>query len=236
MQNRDIYVQDPSEFHLLNNGVAKVRDADSAQELKTLRFELKTFICEGQYEKGLIRLLESYVSSLDQPEQPAAWISGFFGSGKSHLVKMLRYLWVDYEFPDGATARGLANLSPKVEELLRELSTQGRRLGGLHAASGTLGSSKRGSVRLALLSIIFKSAGLPEQYALAQFVLWLQREGMFEDLRDRVEDEGRDWDRELRNLTKSPVIAKHLLDLGPYARGRHCRCAAAPQGGAPPRQ
>ena len=215
MLNRDIYVQDPKEFQLLNNGVAKVRDADSAEELQTLRFELKTFICEGQYEQGLIRLLRSYLDNLSQPEQPAAWISGFFGSGKSHLVKMLRYLWVDYQFPDGATARGLANLSPQVKQLLKELSTQGRRLGGLHAASGTLGSSKRGSVRLALLSIIFKSAGLPEQYPLAQFVMWLQREGLYKDLQSRVEAEDRDWGRELRNLTKSPVIAKHLLDLDP---------------------
>ena len=216
MLNREIYVQDPKEFQLLNNGVAKVRDADSAEELQTLRFELKTFICEGQYEQGLIRLLRSYLDNLNQPEQPAAWISGFFGSGKSHLVKMLRYLWVNFEFPDGATARGLANLSSEVETLLKELSTQGRRLGGLHAASGTLGSSAKGSVRLALLSIIFKSAGLPEKYPLAQFVMWLQREGLYEDLRRRIEEEeNREWDRELRNLTVSPVIAKHLLDLEP---------------------
>jgi hypothetical protein len=216
MLNRDIYEEDPKEFHLLNNGVAKVRDADSKEELQTLRFELKTFICEGQYEKGLIRLLRSYLDSLSQPEQPAAWISGFFGSGKSHLVKMLRYLWVDYEFPDGATARGLANLSPEVENLLKELSTQGRRQGGLHAASGTLGSSAKGSVRLALLSIIFKSVGLPEKYPLAQFVLWLKREGIYEELRQRVDAESKkDWGYELRNLAKSTPLAENLLDLKP---------------------
>ncbi len=215
MQNRVIYEQDPTEFQLLNNGVAKVRDAQTKEELETLRFELKTFICEGQYEEGLIRLLQSYLDNLGQPEQPAAWISGFFGSGKSHLVKMLRYLWVDYEFPDGATARGLANLSTRVEDLLKELSTQARRLNGLHAVSGSLGSSSKGSVPLALLSLIFKSADLPEQYSLAQFVMWLKEEGHYEELRRRVEDEGRDWDRELRNLMVSSSISKHLLDLEP---------------------
>jgi DNA helicase HerA-like ATPase len=181
MQNREVYEQDPKEFQLLNNGVAKVRDAKSKEELETLRFELKTFICEGEYEKGLVRLLQSYLDNLDQPEQPAAWISGFFGSGKSHLVKMLRYLWVDYEFPNGVTARGLANLSSEVEDLLTELSTQARRLNGLHAVSGTLGSGAKGSVRLALLGLIFKSVGLPEKYPLAQFVLWLQQEGIYEE-------------------------------------------------------
>jgi len=215
MRNREIYVQDPEEFLLLNNGVAKVRDGHSEEELETLRFELRTFICEGQYEQGLIRLLRSYLGSLDKPEQPAAWISGFFGSGKSHLVKMLRYLWVDFEFPDGATARGLTTLSPDVSDLLTELSTEGKRGGGLHAASGTLGSSARGSVRLALLSILFRSLGLPEKYPLARFVLWLKQEGLYKELRDRVEADDRLWDREVRNLTKSPAIARHLLDIDP---------------------
>ena len=216
MQNREVYEQDPKEFQLLNNGVAKVRDAKSKEELETLRFELKTFICEGEYEKGLVRLLQSYLDNLDQPEQPAAWISGFFGSGKSHLVKMLRYLWVDYEFPDGATARGLANLSTKVEDLLTELSTQARRLNGLHAVSGTLGSGAKGSARLALLGLIFKSVGLPEKYPLAQFVLWLQQEGIYEELRERVEaDSRKDWGYELRNLTKSTPLANHLVELKP---------------------
>lgn len=216
MLNRDVFERDPSKFTLMNNGVAKVRDSLSEEELKTLRFELQTFICEGQYEKGLIRLLRSFNGNLGEPEQPAAWISGFFGSGKSHLVKMLRYLWVDYEFPDGATARGLANLSPPVEELLRELSTSGKRHGGLHAASGTLGSSAKGSVRLSLLSIIFKSAGLPEKYPLAQFALWLKREGLYDELRDKIENEdGKDFDKEVRNLAMSSVLARRLLDIDP---------------------
>lgn len=216
MINRDIYENDPKQFHLLNNGVAKVRDSHSEEELRTLRFELQTFICEGQFEKGMVRLLRSYLDNLSQPEQPAAWVSGFFGSGKSHLVKMLRYLWVDYEFPDGATARGLANLPPKVDSLLKELSTHGRRLNGLHSASGTLGSSKRGSVRLALLSIIYRSLGLPEKYALAEFVLWTRQEGIYEDLRRFVESESeKDWSYELRNLAKSTPIAEGLLQLKP---------------------
>lgn len=216
MLNRDIYEHDPKEFHLLNNGVAKVSDSHSTEELRTLRFELKTFICEGQFKDGLVRLLRSYLDNIGRPEQPAAWISGFFGSGKSHLVKMLRYLWVDYEFPDGATARGLANLPSEVSELLKELSTHGRRENGLHSASGTLGSKARGSVRLALLGIVYRSLDLPEQYPLAEFVMWTRSEGIYDALRGRVEEESaKGWDFEIHNLTKSTPIAKGLLDLKP---------------------
>ena len=47
-------------------------------------------------------------------EQPGIWISGFYGSGKSHLAKMLRTLWTDYKFPDGASARSIAKLPDTV--------------------------------------------------------------------------------------------------------------------------
>src|SRR5437660_2858618 len=101
--------------------VAEVRDMQSHSELQTLRYELETFVCEGQYATGLARILGSYLQNLDRPEQPAVWVGGFFGSGKSHLVKMLRSLWVDFEFPDKATARGIAKLPTDITDLLREL-------------------------------------------------------------------------------------------------------------------
>mgnify|MGYP006189281919 CR=1 FL=1 len=108
-------------------------------------------------------------------------VQGNSGSGKSHLVKMLRALWVDSQFDDGATARGLASLPQSVSDQLKELSTQAKRHGGLHAASGTLGSKSRDkSARMALLGILFNSVGLPEQYPVARFVMWLKHENIYE--------------------------------------------------------
>ena len=187
MKNRDVYQRDPFEIALLNNGVATVTDALTGDERRTLRFELTHFVCEGQYRSGLVRILESYLRHQGQPEQPAAWISGFFGSGKSHLAKMLRFLWTDYAFPeDGARARGLARLPDDVRDLFTEVSTLGRRGHGLHAAAGTLGAGAGGSVRLALLGIVFKSAGLPESFPQARFCLWLRKNGIYEQVRDAV--------------------------------------------------
>ena len=187
MKNRAVYQRDPFEIALLNNGVATVTDALTGDERRTLRFELTHFVCEGQYRSGLVRVLESYLRHQGQPEQPAAWISGFFGSGKSHLAKMLRFLWTDYAFPeDGARARGLARLPDDVRDLFTEVSTLGRRGHGLHAAAGTLGAGAGGSVRLALLGIVFKSAGLPESFPQARFCLWLRKNGIYEQVRDAV--------------------------------------------------
>ncbi len=110
-----------------------MNDEKTDQALQVLRYELETFVCDGQYEKGLNHILETYLQNINQPQQPSVWISGFYGSGKSHLAKMLRALWLDTEFPDGATARGMANLPQATRDYLKELSIQAKRHGGLRS-------------------------------------------------------------------------------------------------------
>ena len=212
MINRDIYQLDPLNNRLANNGVAEVKDDLSAQALKTLRYELETFVCDGEYEAGMEKILSSYLRNLGEShEQPGVWISGFFGSGKSHLAKMLRALWVNQSFPDGAAARDIADLPREIRDHLKELDIEARRHGGVHAASGTLGSGANNNVRMALLNIVFKSAGLPEEYHLARFVMWLKREGLFDKVKASVEAEGDRWDEELDDLYMSRSIASALL-------------------------
>ena len=216
MKNREVYEKDPRTNKLLNNGVAKVTSDRSEGELDTLRYELSNFVCDGQYADGLRRILGEFLGHLDKSEQPGVWVSGFFGSGKSHLVKMLQHLWIDFEFPDGARARGLPkNVSTNIKDLLKELSTNARRLGGLHAAAGTLGAGAGESVRLALLGILFKSLGLPEHFASACFLLWLRHEGLEDAVREHIAAAKRDFDLEVANLYVSDVMAKAILAARP---------------------
>ena len=212
MKNKELFQRDPTTSKLLNDGVAAVKDAVTEQERETLRYELSHFVCEGQYKDGIVRILESYVSNINSATQLAAWISGFYGSGKSHLEKMLRHLWVDTPFTEtGETARGLAHLPAEVKELLKELDTLGKRYGGLHAAVGALPAGGGLNVRLAVLGIVFKSKGLPESLPQALFCLWLKKSGIFDKVKKRVEAAGKDFFNELNDLYVSPVIAKALL-------------------------
>ena len=57
MLNRDIYQKDPSTRKLVNEGLASVNDETTNQALSVLRYELDTFVCDGQYEKGLVRVI-----------------------------------------------------------------------------------------------------------------------------------------------------------------------------------
>ncbi len=215
IQNRDVFLVDPTTYTIPNNGVAKVIDPRTPEEWAVLRYELEHFVCEGEYRRGLAHILSTYIDNLAKAEQPAVWVSGFYGSGKSHFVRVLEYLWRDTQFPDGASARGLTKLPNDIADLLRELSTAGRREGGLWSAAGTLGSGAGKSVRLALLGIMFRSAGLPEQYAPARFVIWLMQNGYYRDVKAGVEQGGQNFARELNNMYVSPVLAQSLLDVYP---------------------
>ncbi|MBI4904787.1 MAG: BREX system P-loop protein BrxC [Acidobacteria bacterium] len=225
MKNRQVYAKDPSTRTLKNEGVANVNDEESALALEVLRYELETFVCDGQYDRGMEHILDTYLRNIGQPQQPAVWVSGFYGSGKSHLVKMLRALWVDTEFPDGATARGIANLPQAIQDHFKELSIAAKRHGGLHAASGTLGAGASGSVRLALLRIVFKSAGLPEQYSVARFVMWLRGEGIHDRVRAEVEDSGYNWIEELDNFYVAEGLHAALMKVKPTLFSSRSTCA-----------
>ena len=118
-------------------------------------------------------------------------------------------------FPNGERARDLVTLTDEIRDHLTELSTAGKRLGGLWSAAGTLASGKSDAVRLAFLSILFESAGLPDEYELARFTIWAQENGYLDAVRAAVEAEGRTFDKEVHDLYVSPVIAKALLDADP---------------------
>lgn len=216
MKIRDTLQRDPATHPLVNQGQVRIADRTTDREVQELQGELSTFVCEGQYAEGIQRILSSFLTCQSQTSQRAAWVSGFFGSGKSHLLKMLCHLWQDTRFPDGSTARGLVPALPEdIRALLRELDTQGKRSGGLLAAAGALPGGTTDNVRLTVLAVLLRGAGFPEQYAQARFVLWLHERGFLEQVRSSVEQAGKEWSAELNNLYVSGLLAKAVLASDP---------------------
>lgn len=231
MTNRDLYFRDPTALELLNNGVSKVSEiGHDAGQIKTLRFELQNFVCDGEYARGMERILNAYLGGLGKAEQNAVWVSGFFGSGKSHLVKVLRYLWEDYRFADGATARSLVTLPAEIAGLLTELTNRSKPLGGLRAAAGTLGAGSMDNVRLAFIQLVLRAASLPENLAQARFILWLRSSGLEAKVEAALKQQNRELGREVLSLKLSVPLADALVTAEPkYATAANAQAAIRDQ-------
>ena len=214
MKNKELFTLSPDDNNLINDGVVEINTAKDEKGYKIIHHELKTFVCEGEYQRGLFRILDTYLKHLDQPKQPAVWVSGFFGSGKSHLVKMLGYLWEDFKFPNGETAKTLKPLPPDVNDLFIELDRK-QKINGCLSVSGTLKDFPSADIRYSFLQLFLNELGLPQQYHHFKFVYWAKQEGIYDGLKSLVEAQGKDFKKEYENLFVSSAIAKALLELKP---------------------
>ena len=196
-----------------NQGVAKISFPPTPEALETLRGELSTFVCDGAYANGLSRILEAYLGSVGKGgSAPAVWISGFYGSGKSHLASMLASLWTNLKFPDGATAEGLiSHLPPEVSAPLKELRIAARRVGGVVAAGDTLGAGPADPAE-ATLGILLRAVGLPSDIRAAQVALWLASISILDAVRA---DLGETFQTDIRNFILSPRFSAAVLRAKP---------------------
>ena len=71
------------------NGVIKVAQNDE----RSIEQELREYIITRELRRHFNTFLNNYERSLTSPtDKIGVWISGFFGSGKSHFLKILSYL------------------------------------------------------------------------------------------------------------------------------------------------
>ena len=213
MLNKDTFQTNPADYRLANQGVAKISFPPTQEALETLRGELSTFVCDGAYANGLSRILEAYLGSVGKGgSAPAVWISGFYGSGKSHLASMLASLWTNLKFPDGATAEGIiSHLPPEVSAPLKELRIAARRVGGVVAAGDTLGAGPADPAE-ATLGILLRAVGLPSDIRAAQVALWLASISILDAVRADLSET---FQTDIRNFILSPRFSAAVLRAKP---------------------
>ena len=217
MLNRETFHTDPAEYRLANQGVAKTSFPPTPEALETLRGELTTFVCDGAYANGLARILEAFLGSIGRGSSaPAVWISGFFGSGKSHLASMIAALWTNLEFSDGATAEGLVHHLPReVAAPLKELRIAAQRASGVVAAGDSLGTGPSDPVE-ATLGIVLRAVGLPSDLRAAQVAFWLADLGILDSVRASLSNT---FDTDIRNFILSRRFGAAVLATKPDLAG-----------------
>ncbi len=86
MMIRDMFAKD---INRPINGVIKV-DQDTADVIEQ---EVREYVITKELKKHFTNFFNYYSDSVDTPtDDIGVWISGFFGSGKSHFLKMLSYI------------------------------------------------------------------------------------------------------------------------------------------------
>ena len=81
------------------NGVVKVNQDD----LDVIRSEVREYVITKELRKHFMTFFNYYCDMFDHPNADiGVWLSGFFGSGKSHMLKMLSYILENKEI-DGQT-------------------------------------------------------------------------------------------------------------------------------------
>jgi hypothetical protein len=87
------------------NGVIKADQRDH----ESIWQELDEYVITPQLTDYLRRFFDAYLAGFDRPNDPViasrmgCWVSGFFGSGKSHFIKILSYLLENIEAIDPET-------------------------------------------------------------------------------------------------------------------------------------
>ena len=188
LTNRELFYRDPTETKIPNDGVAKVVRPETEQQWDVLEWELQSFVCDGEYDA------RPRAHPRQLPDQPQP------GAAACRLgQRVLRQRQVapasGCSSTSGATlscpaarARGAwLTLPDEIRDHLTSCPTAGSAAGGLWSAAGTLASGKSDAVRLAFLSVLFESAGLPEQYPLARFMIWARENGYLEPVEAAVE-------------------------------------------------
>lgn len=190
--------------------VIKVGDR---QDEGKLAAEIRDYVVTPTLEKYLDDFLEHYTDTfLQKTEEIGVWISGYFGSGKSHLAKVMALL-VENRMLEGLPAckrfeSRVPTTAPRRESLLRSLSRvsscQTRVLG---FNLNTVADSKHTPLPRLLLSQFYQSKGYGANFLYARVIeAELDQRGKLNELHQAVE-----------RLTKKPW-AEIQNNLSFYAR------------------
>lgn len=176
-----------------------------------LASELEEYVITPEIRRSLQRFCDEYNNPYS--EGNGAWISGFYGSGKSHLLKMLSYL---IENPDVTDENGVAKpaldyIKPKLKDdpmLLGALERTCERTPSKSILFSIGAKADTGNTRDALLSAFIKVLNEACGYFagtkayIASFERDLDRIGLYQTFVGEFEHEtGRRWDVARRKRT-----------------------------------
>ena len=197
-------------------GVIKVDDLD------TLKIEVEEYVITNEIAKNLLYLLEEY----NHPTQGnnGVWISGFFGSGKSHLLKMLALLLEDSKINGLSVSETLISKIPDSDAILkaetkRALDTPSKSiLFNIDQKADAISKSDSDAVLGVFVKVFNEFCGYFGQHGyIAKLERDLDEQGLFEGFQKNYQEiAGKSWHegREKFNLNRQKIAQAFAQTTG----------------------
>ena len=194
MGMRDLYAKDI--FRSID-GVIK------ADDVSKVASEVDEYVMTSEIRSGLLRIVDAW-NQVDAPSN-GVWIAGFFGSGKSHLLKMLSYLLgeqagnqpVTREDVERAFEQKVAGDETIIADLKRSLHTPTRAVLFNIDAKDNKSTRERGSAMIEVFyKVYFEARGLYwSDLDVGAFERYLDDRGEFARFRAAYNEvDGRTWE------------------------------------------
>lgn len=188
------------------NGVVK---ADQLDE-NSIWQELDEFVVTQELDKHFRKFFASYLEAIDRPNDPdvagkiGVWVSGFFGSGKSHFIKVLSYLLENKSHSHNGQSKEAAEFfEPKIQDAMlfgdikrAVASNTDVILFNIDSKADT--KAGRDAILTVFLKVLNEMQGFcPDHPHIAHMERYLQGKGKLQTFQDAFrEASGSDWKSE----------------------------------------
>lgn len=192
----------------INREIETVIKADDKLNINT---EVKEYVITNEIAEKVAKLFDAYNNA---EKINGVWISGFFGSGKSHLLKMLSYVFQNIAVEDGLKAADIFASKVKDDEKLKEniLNASQRPaesiLFNIDNEANITSKADEKAVLSVFYKVFYNHLGLYGSYPhIAEFELWLYKQDKFEEYKQIYKEQtGLDWIEARRDYFDPDVI------------------------------
>lgn len=182
-------------------GVIKV----DQKEEDIIYLEMDEYVVTNEIKKYLAKFFNNYEKSIDEPtDEMGVWISGFFGSGKSHLLKILSYILSNKTIKD---KKAIEFFKDKIDDemlyssMIRSASINADTiLFNIDAEGQADGKSDKEAIVKVFRKMFYKNIGLHgDNITITEFEKFLYQENKYEEFKACYKEEmSTDWE-ESRN-------------------------------------
>jgi len=184
--------------------------------------ELEEYVVTEEIRQYLEDIIDRFIESRHgTPESVCTWISGFFGSGKSHFLKVLGYVLsnqkvkLEDEREVGAASYFCKKHSlPGSAILEKELNTKAIFVNMLNFPRDSPGAP---SISKIVYTAFLEELGFSDVFWIAEIEKMLKERRLWEKFLDNIEREtGREWQQERRmTATVGRILAQALHETDP---------------------